>query len=84
MHWLLLASFIKVFLAGFQTKNVQHSRYIAIGITSIAMSVADYSLIKLVSHYDLAVSILIGGAGNTAGMLCSVYIYNKLFNPNES
>lgn len=71
------ACFTKVFLAGLQTKNVQHDRFFLVAITSFAMTAADVFYIRVAVHGDLSWSLLLGGLGNTAGMLTAMWFYSR-------
>lgn len=80
---LMLACFCKVFLAGLQTKNVQHNRYLLVIVTSVLMSVADLTLIKLASSSGWLVALTSAIIGNSSGMVVSMLVYNKLLSKKE-
>lgn len=74
-----VASFISVFLKGFQHKNVVANLYFNTAVTSYAMAVMDVLLIGLISKSDWTIAFTTG-TGATLGMLTAMYLHNKFFN----
>lgn len=72
------ASFISVFLKGFQHKNVVANLYVNTAVTSYAMAVMDVLLIGLISKSDWTIAFTTG-TGATLGMVTAMYLHNKFF-----
>ena len=69
------ASFFLVGLLGLQSKNVQHSRYIAAAITSMAISLANFVFVKSVATggFDIMATGMVGGA---CGIIVAIYAHD--------
>ena len=72
---LFIASFFLVGLLGLQSKNVQHSKYVAAAITSIAISVANFVFVKSVATggFDMMFTGMVGGA---CGIMVAIYAHD--------
>jgi hypothetical protein len=72
---LFVASFFLVGLLGLQSKNVQHSRYIAAAITSMAISLANFVFVKVVATggLDMMFTGMVGGA---CGIIVAIYAHD--------
>ena len=71
------ASFMLVFLLGFQSKNVQHSRYIAAIVTSFGISVANFLFVKYAVAADL-VTFFVCAVGGCLGISLSIWISDRM------
>ena len=62
-------------LLGLQSKNVQHSRYLAAALTSMAISCSNFIFVKAVSvgGYDTLLTVMVGGA---SGIICAIYAHD--------
>lgn len=74
---LFLSSFFTVFLLVFQQQNVIHRRYLWASTTSVAITVAQFILIKSVSSGEMT-EMLYMSAGGVLGVLSSMYIHPLL------
>lgn len=73
--------FIKVFLMGFQSKNVVYNHYKTAFVTSLVMGVLEVAIITEVVAAGLwaMVPISIGGS---LGIVCSMWVHSYIF-PRE-
>jgi len=71
-----LVSFIAIFLRGFQQKNVIHSKYTMIAITSYLLALTDVAVVSIIVEHGWN-TVLAQGSGAALGMLASVYIHNR-------
>jgi hypothetical protein len=74
-----VSNFFVVFLLGLQSKNVQHSRYVAAIATSFGISVAQAMFV----HYVVAGNIwlfLTVAAGGCAGIACAIWLHDNVLN----
>jgi len=72
---LFISAFFMVGLLGLQSKNVQHSRYLAAALTSMAISCSNFIFVKAVSvgGYDTLLTVMVGGA---SGIICAIYAHD--------
>jgi hypothetical protein len=72
---LFIASFFLVGLLGLQSKNVQHSRYLAAATTSMAISISNFIFVKSVAvgGYDTLLVVMVGGA---SGIIAAIYAHD--------
>ena len=77
-----LVSFIAIFLRGFQQKNVIHSKYTMIAITSYLLALTDVAVVGIIVQHGWH-TVLAQGSGASFGMLASVYIHNKFVGENN-
>ncbi len=72
---LFFAAFFMVGLLGLQSKNVQHSKYIAAAITSMGISLANFVFVKAVAigGYDTLLVVMVGGA---SGIMTAIYTHD--------
>ena len=65
------ASFALVFLLGVQSKNVQRSRYFAAVITSLGISIGNFTFVKYASAgtFDAFLACALGGCMGIAGSI---------------
>jgi len=77
---LFAAMFLKVFLMGFQSKNVVGNHYRAAFLTSVFMGTSDVILITEVatSGWLSVIPVTLGGS---FGIVSSMWTHNKLFKP---
>ena len=77
IHYIILftASFFLVGLLGLQSKNVQHSRYLAAALTSMAITVANFVFVKAVTTggLDMMFTGMVGGA---CGIMVAIYAHD--------
>lgn len=71
-----LVSFIAIFLRGFQQKNVIHSKYTMIAITSYLLALTDVAVVSIIVEHGWN-TVLAQGSGAALGMLTSIYIHNR-------
>ena len=64
---LFFAAFFMVGLLGLQSKNVQHSKYVAAAITSMGISLANFVFVKAVA---------VGGYDTLLVMVMGIYRYH--------
>jgi len=62
-------------LLGLQSKNVQHSRYLAAATTSMGISLANFIFVKSVAMggYDTLLVVMVGGA---TGIMTAIYAHD--------
>jgi len=72
---LFFAAFFMVGLLGLQSKNVQHSRYLAAATTSMGISLANFIFVKSVAMggYDTLLVVMVGGA---TGIMTAIYAHD--------
>ena len=72
---LFISAFFMVGLLGLQSKNVQHSRYLAAALTSMAISLSNFIFVKAVAigGYDTLLTVMVGGA---SGIMCAIYAHD--------
>lgn len=72
---LFIASFFLVGLLGLQSKNVQHSRYLAAATTSMAISLSNFIFVKSVAvgGIDTLLIVMVGGA---SGIMAAIYAHD--------
>jgi hypothetical protein len=77
--FLFLASFLLVFLLGFQQLNVQHRKYFYSAITSIGIAATNYVLFKVLpaGGFEL-IQFLFFSAGGAAGVVSSMVVHDFL------
>ena len=74
---MFISSFVLVTLFGLQSKNVQHSRYLAAFFVSIGISASNFIFVKYAASgsYDVMVATASGGA---FGIVTAIYIHDKV------
>jgi len=72
---LFFAAFFMVGLLGLQSKNVQHSRYLAAAMTSMGISLSNYIFVKSVAvgGIDTLLIVMVGGA---SGIMAAIYAHD--------
>ena len=78
----VLASFITVFLKGFQYMNVLGNHYKLTFVTSYLMAIADVVCITLIIKGGWLIA-LTSGTGASIGMITSMYLHDKFVKKNE-
>lgn len=71
-----LVSFVAIFLRGWQQKNVIHSKYTMIAITSYLLALTDVAVVGIIVQHGWH-TVLAQGSGAALGMLTSIYIHNR-------
>ena len=66
---LFFAAFFMVGLLGLQSKNVQHSKYVAAAITSMGISLANFVFVKAVAvgGYDTLLVVMVNTTISRSG-----------------
>ena len=72
---LFIASFFLVGLLGLQSKNVQHSRYLAAALTSMAISLSNFIFVKIVTTGGLD-TLLVTCIGGASGIMVAIYAHD--------
>ena len=70
------ATFLSVFLKGFQHKNVIADKYALTFITSYAMAIADVAVVTSIYKNGWSTAAAMG-TGAAFGMLLSMYLHNR-------
>ena len=77
--YLFLASFVLVFLLGFQQLNIEHRRYLHSAVTSVGITAANYFLFKILPNGGIeVVQFLFFSCGGAIGVMSSMYIHDRL------
>ena len=77
--YLFLASFILVFLLGFQQLNIEHRRYLYSAITSVGITATNYFLFKLLPSSGFEVlQFIFFSMGGVIGVMSSMYLHDRL------
>ena len=79
---LFFASFFLVGLLGLQSKNVQHSRYLAAALTSMAISLSNFIFVKIVTTGGLD-TLLISCIGGASGTMVAIYAHDHHLTKKE-
>ena len=69
------SAFFLVGLLGMQSKNVQHSKYVAAAITSMLISVSNFVFVKYAVSGGLVV-LLLTAIGGACGVVTSIYLHD--------
>jgi len=75
---LALACFVRYFLTGFQSKNLQHSRYAHIAFFSMLMALADVLMWHFAVTEKASVAMVVAALSNSAGITFSVWLHDRL------
>lgn len=78
-----LACFAKVFLAVFQAKNVQYSKYASMFVTSLLLTGADIFYIRLSVSGHIVAAVMVGSFANASAVVSAVYFFNRLRKPAQ-
>lgn len=73
---MFLSSFTLVFLLGFQSKNVQNSKYFAAICTSFGISVANFLFVKYAAAGNLT-AFSVCALGGCLGIASSIWVGDK-------
>ncbi|CCG43275.1 hypothetical protein [Magnetospirillum molischianum] len=74
MLW--LTSFVSVFLLGSQSKNVQHSRYLAAAITSFGIAGTQLCFVRISVIGDPLTTLLVSGSAGSLGICAAIFIFD--------
>jgi len=77
---LFTSSFANVFLLGFNSKNVQHSRYWMAFFTSWGITLAQYFFVKYAANDGGALFLAISGTGGALGIVSAIFVHNWMSN----
>lgn len=84
----ICATFVTVFLKGFQHKNVINDAYIPTFFTSYLMAAADVIVVGMIAksvvldgNWYIAVA---SGTGGAFGMVTAMYVHNRFFKKEKS
>jgi prolipoprotein diacylglyceryltransferase len=72
-----ISCFVRFFLTGIQHKNLQHSKYLAIAITSMAMAVADMLVIRYAVSEKASCVLVVAALSNSCGITLSVWLHDR-------
>ena len=72
------ACFGKVFLAVFQQKNVQYSRYFSMFATSLVLTGVDIMYIRLSVNGHIAAALIVGSLSNACAVVAAVGTFNAI------
>jgi hypothetical protein len=78
-----LACFLKVFLAIFQSKNVQYTHYISAFLTSLLITFADVIYIRLAVSSHIMEAVLVGSIANAFAVVFAMKFYATLRGENH-
>jgi len=79
---IFVATFFLVGLLGLQSKHVQHSKYIAAALTSMAISVSNFVFV----HYAAtggALVLAVTAVGGAMGIITSIYVHDNFLMKDE-
>lgn len=78
---LFASNYVMVFLLGFQSKNVQHSKYALAGATSMGITLANFIFVKFAAGDGHALHFLLtAGAGGSLGIMSAIWVHGLLHN----
>jgi hypothetical protein len=82
---LFLASFLLMFLLGFQQLNIEHRKYLYSFLTSICISTANYFLFKILpgSEFEF-LQFLYFAVGGGLGIIASMILHDALITKSDS
>lgn len=75
---LFAASFCNVFLLGFQSKNVQRSRYFLAAVTSAGITLAQYFFVRYAAHGEGTTFLLVSGLAGVLGILAAIRLHDYM------
>ena len=75
---LFIATFSNVFLLGFNSKNIQHSRYVSAFIVSWGITLAQYFFVKYAASDGGLIFILVSGMGGALGIVTAIFVHDHL------
>ena len=81
---LFLSSFVNVFLLGFQSKNVQRSRYLLAAIISFGITLANFTFVRLSGSNNPVAFLIVSGLAGSAGIVTAIWVGDKFRSKNES
>ena len=77
-HLLLFVStFANVFLLGFNSKNIMHSRYVLAFFTSLGITLAQYFFVRYAAEGGGLTFLMISGAGGSLGIISAIWIHDN-------
>lgn len=78
-HLLLaISSFANVFLLGFQSKNVQHSRYWMAAFTSVGICLAQYFFARYAAHGEGWMFLAVSGPAGALGIVIAIKVHDLM------
>lgn len=80
---MFFSSFMLVFLLGFQSKNVQNSRYFLAVLTSFGISLANFLFVKFAADGQL-VPFIICATGGCIGIACSIWVGDRFHRARQT
>lgn len=75
---LFFGSFFSIGLLGIQSKNVQASRYVAAGVTSFLISLANAIFVHYVASAGSYAALLVAAVGASCGIMSSIWFYDNV------
>lgn len=76
------AAFFMVGLLGFQSKNIQHSKYIAAAMTSMGISLANFIFVKVVATGNIN-TLFVAMIGGALGIMTAIYAHDHFYMKKE-
>ena len=73
---LFICTFAYVFLLGFNSKNVQHSRYVMAFMVSWGITISNYFFVIYAANEGGVEFILVSGLGGSLGIVSAIYIHD--------
>lgn len=77
------STFANVFLLGFQSKNVMHSRYVLAALTSIGITLAQYFFVRYAANGDGLLFLIVSGMGGSLGIMSAIWVHDRLAKRKE-
>ena len=74
---LFTCTFAYVFLLGFNSKNVQHSHYVAAFFTSWGITISNYFFVTYAASEGGMIFILVSGLGGSLGIVSAIFIHDR-------
>lgn len=72
------AAFANVFLLGFNSKNVQKSKYWLAFVTSFGITLAQYLFVKYASTGGGPLFLTVSGFGGALGIVSAIWVHNNM------
>lgn len=79
---MFFANFFVVFLLVLQSKNVMQSRYVAAVVTSVGISIANFTFIKYAASGTLD-AFTVCAIGGCLGIAASIWFYDNLIREKQ-
>jgi len=73
---LFICTYAYVFLLGFNSKNVQQSRYMSAFFVSWGITISNYFFVTYAASEGGLIFILVSGLGGSLGIVTAIYIHD--------